>query len=515
MQTTQIKNLLWIGTVAIALSLVFNFMFFEEGLGLNFPLFILFVLIAGWILINTFKIKSVDVATIILSVLILFFSMMVFIRSSLLLTFFNVLGTLLLLLIIVNSYLGKNVKEYLPLDYLKIFTLPLFFIPVFFKKISEFVSLGNYSPATKEIIRGLIMTLITLVIFTGLFASADAIFGKVVEYLFSFEVNDEFVGRLIIFVFVAAFFLGAFGYMFNRFAQEFNSVVRGRFSMGVIETKMLLISINILFFIFIVFQLTYLFGGESQVLSQGLTYAEYARKGFFELLWVAFLSYLIISVAESLIVKKENKHLLFFKVLSSILIFQVLVILVSAFVRLSLYEDAYGFSTIRLYSHSLMIWVGVVLVLLAYYIIRNGKPEKFALKVFYSVVFLLLSMNLLNPDAFIAKRNMERYRETGKIDVMYLTTLSYDALPYTISLLNDPNENIRKLFAHGLYWSNTVYNPDVESARNWVMDIDSWKSQKLMRSKAHTLLNPHKNIMEENKIISEELKIREYVKDPL
>src|SRR3989344_8674156 len=493
MQTTETEKLQWIGVIAISLGIIQNVIFWGEGAGLNFPLFILLILGAFWFLNRKYNGK-INKTTAILSLLVVFFSVMVFVRSSILLTFFNIVGTGLLLLIIVNSQIGKKFKEYLPFDYLKIFILPLYFIPSFFEKLSELFALKKlekYSPKTKEVIRGTIIALIALAIFTWLFASADIVFGKIVKGFFSFQLDPTIVGRLIMFGFVTAFFLGVFGYMFRKSIP--NIVVGGEQrdrSLGVIETKIFLASINVLFFIFIVFQLAYLFGGESHILSQGITYAEYARKGFFELLFVAFLTYLVILFTEQQVVKKENNHLTFFKILSSILVGQVVVILISAFVRLALYEHAYGFSIARLYSHALMIWVGIVLILLSHYIITNSNRAKFCLRVFCSAVLLLASMNLLNPDAFIAKLNMERYRQTGEVDAAYLGSLSYDALPYTYSLLDDPNEIIRRQFAHELYRSIIRDSSEPEVILGGNINNDSWKSNRLVRSRASDLLAP-------------------------
>ncbi len=82
-------------------------------------------------------------------------------------------------------------------------------------------------------------------------------------------------------------------------------------SVGQIESSIILGSINFLFSIFILVQLTYLFGGESNISRQGFTYAQYARRGFFELIVVVVVSLLILLTTEKYVIKKESEHIKF------------------------------------------------------------------------------------------------------------------------------------------------------------------------------------------------------------
>ncbi len=499
----ETKNLFLLGGMAILLGIIHNILFFNEGMGINFTILVLLSLAAGWY-IDQKSGKKLQKQSVIIIILTLFFASMVFVRSSELLTVFNILGTLLLMLILVDLQIGKKLKEYLPGDFIKVAFLPFQFLPTLGGTMSEFFALrklGNHNPKTREIIRGTVMAVAALAIFTILFASADLVFRKLVDQLFSFSFEPDFVPRLIVFIIVSAFFIGAFGYLSKKASQNTasNAEKKPR-SLGALETTILLVSINILFVIFIGLQLTYLFGGNAHIIAQGLTYAEYARKGFYELIVVAILSFLIISFAERQVVKKEDSHLKSFKVLSTLLIVQVIAILVSAYARLSLYEQAYGFSTIRLYSYALMIWIAVVLILLALHIITHGSRAKFALRVFASVVILLVSMNLINPDAFIAKRNIERYKVTGKVDTAYLASLSYDAIPYTVTLLSDTNETTKNQFARDLYWSLNR-GGDFDNRSYSDLDNASWKSSTLMRPRARELLKPFRALIETNKDI--------------
>ena len=123
----------------------------------------------------------------------------------------------------------------------------------------------------------------------------------------------------------------------------------------------------------------------------------------------------------------------------------------SAFRRLSLYEQAYGFTVLRLYSHVFIIFLAVVFGFLLYKIYKNQEENNFAYHVFLSLIFFLAVMNFFNPEAFVARRNLERFYQTGDLDVFYLSSLSSDALPQTIKILDIADEKLRKDFSCQLY----------------------------------------------------------------
>ncbi len=493
------NKLLQLIGVSIALGLINNILFFDQDLGLNFPIFIACVLAAGWLLTRK-QGEKISRTNATLSMCALFFAIMVCVRSSVLLTVFNVVGCALLLLILAQTFLGKKIKEYVPNDYLYIFLVPFAAVSGFFRTMTEFFEfrkISNPNSKTPEVIRGVVYAILALIIFTFLFSSADAVFGDVMKNIFSFNLDMTLVGRTVFFIIVSAFFIGVFGYMTRRSVYGHTDDVQNVRTVGAIETRILLISITSLFFLFIAFQITYLFGGQSHILAQGLNYAEYARQGFFELIIVALLSYIIISVLEKRIVKKEQGHIFSFKVLTTVLIAEVIIILISAFVRLMAYEQAYGFTTIRLYSHALMIWMSLIFILLAHHIITHSQRKRFALQSFRLVVLLLFVMNMLNPDVFIAKRNLERYQETGKIDTYYLANLSHDAVPYTLTLLKDAHEETRTEFANYLYYSTVMSE----------INNPNWKSSNIAKSESKFLIAPYREFIEAQKDLAPQNKL--------
>jgi len=192
-----------------------------------------------------------------------------------------------------------------------------------------------------------------------------------------------------------------------------------------IELRIFLVSLNLLFLTFVGIQIVYLFGGANPVLSGDLTHAEYSRRGFFELLAVSFLVYLIAYKIYNHALKpsaKIEKGLLF------ALIAQVAVVMLSAIKRLGLYEGAFGFTELRFYSHSFVFFLAFVFGLWVFSVIRKQQRSTLLFRVVVLSILYIITLNIFNPDLFIARQNVDRYLETGKIDSHYISSLSQDAI---------------------------------------------------------------------------------------
>lgn len=469
-----------IAVVALVLGALFDYLFYAKAPGINFPLYV-FLLTAGlWLMARLFK-KPIDRHIFWLLFPLLFFSAMVFVRASLLLTFLNIVASLLLLLILAEVFSGKKLRNFLIKDYFKIFFLPFKFISPLFQTLVDFFqpAAKNKGKALRQVLKGIFLAVPFLVVFLLLFSSADLVFHKYVAGLIIFDINPEIIFRLFLVLALTLFYIGAYRYALGE--KENQVIAKPRTCrLEKLESAVLLGLINLLFFVFILFQLTYLFGGKANISLQGFTYAEYARRGFFELIAVAAISLLLLLGVEKYVVKKETAHFREFKILGTALVIQVGLIMASALRRLSLYEQAYGFTVLRLYSHVFIIFLAVVFGFLLYKIHKNQEEKNFAYHVFLSLIFFLAVTNFLNPEAFVARRNLERFYQTGDLDVFYLSNLSSDALPQTIKILDIADEKLRKDFACQLY--ERVQEKNSSS-------FSSWQAFNLSRARADKIIN--------------------------
>ncbi|HUM71225.1 MAG TPA: DUF4173 domain-containing protein, partial [Chloroflexota bacterium] len=123
-----------------------------------------------------------------------------------------------------------------------------------------------------------------------------------------------------------------------------------------------------------------------------------------------------------------------FSGLSTLLIGLVLVMLASAFRRMALYEAQFGYTEMRLLVYVFMGWLAPLLLWFAGTLWR--RPDHLAIGALMAALGFLVTLNLLNPDAFIARQNLARYVATGDLDAVYLASLSDDATPYLIAALH-------------------------------------------------------------------------------
>jgi hypothetical protein len=201
----------------------------------------------------------------------------------------------------------------------------------------------------------------------------------------------------------------------------------GRF--GVIEVGTVLVVVDLLFLAFVLVQLRYLFGGAGVIQDfAGMTYAEYARRGFFELVAVAALSLPLLLTADWALASRDRRTLGRFRVLASIMLVLLNVMLVSAVWRMRLYTGEYGLTEQRLYTTAFMGWLVLVLGWFGATVLR-GRRNRFGFGALAAGLFVLGALNLLNPDGLIAAANLRRTGAGYSLDTAYLHSLSADALP--------------------------------------------------------------------------------------
>jgi uncharacterized protein DUF4153 len=288
--------------------------------------------------------------------------------------------------------------------------------------------LGRASGGVRRIpavLRGGALAIALLLVFGTLFASADGVFARLVGDVVLPDIDlAEAAGRIIVFTAVlvtASALTLAAPWRGSEPAPTSRNLSRTEWGIA-------LGAVNLLFASFLIVQLTVLFGGQRHVLeTAGLTYAEYARQGFFQLVVVAVLTLLVVGGAVRWARRREPRDVLL-QILLGLLCVLALVVLFSALRRLLVYEEAFGFTQLRISVHATILWLAGLLVLVLVAGIRmRGSWLPRAAVAFTGVA--LLAFSLLDPEALVASKNVQRFQETGEIDVAYLSTLGEDAVP--------------------------------------------------------------------------------------
>lgn len=472
---------------SLLLGLVFNWFFVGHMPGVSILLYTSLILGITFYLTWGFK-HTLNKSVYLLTPIILFFASMVFVRANQFLAFINVLVIIYLLAVVARlthqptlRIRQFEVSQYVALPKnLSVRFIGEFF--AFFRKLMDSRKTTAKTAPFVPIVRGVIISLPILVVFLLLLSSADLIFGKYVSSFFDFNISPELISRSVLIGFVASIFIGAFAYIFLPSSAETSLTHSPRKRLlGTTEAFIILGSVTVLFLTFVIIQLTYLFGGSDLVARTGYTYAEYARKGFFELIAVATISLLLVGVIKKITTFRSLPETTAFKWLSGLLAVLVLVIMYSAHTRLDLYEGAYGFTTLRLLSHLFILWLAYAFAQLLYFILREKSDNTFAFQLFVSGLCFVALINLINPDSFIAQQNIRRFDRTGKIDLYYLSNLSEDAVPAITQLLDHPNQELQKRAANILYRQEQRINNQ----------SSSWQSANLSRQQAKNIFNSH------------------------
>jgi hypothetical protein len=267
-----------------------------------------------------------------------------------------------------------------------------------------------------------------LVVFGSLFASADAAFADLLSRAVP-DMDGATVARWVfVFVVTGGILTGA---AYLRAAPPDLSGLDGpgRRRVARLEWAVPLSLLVLLFGLFVAVQLTVLFGGSRHVLdTDGLTYAQYARGGFWQLLVVTGLTLLVLAGAARWAPRDTGADRVLIRVVLGALAALTLVVVASALHRMDVYADTYGLTRLRLLVAACEVWLGVVfvLVLAAGIRLRAGWLPGTAVA---AAVLALLGLAVANPDGLIAERNVARFQETGRIDTAYLANLSPDAVP--------------------------------------------------------------------------------------
>jgi len=287
------------------------------------------------------------------------------------------------------------------------------------------------------IVVGILAALAVTIPVIVLLASADAMFSRLVEKVFALDSFGELVGRIAVFIAVLIFAGSIFtSALTKRMPRDRASAKRPRFNLIAVYIVLGMLTIPLIAFAAV--QLRYMTG--AALLPVGVTYAEYARTGFFQLCIAAIIVFAVIAVSVAFTRHAEKKAKIGLNVLYTLLTLGTLMLLVSSFLRMSLYESVFGYTRLRLYVQAFMILLGIVTVFVALRVWIEKLP--ILRIVFVCTLAGLVGLTYFNADGFIGRHNAyeavpvdaetsesEDFVDYGEAGLDYLTTLSIDAFP--------------------------------------------------------------------------------------
>jgi hypothetical protein len=291
---------------------------------------------------------------------------------------------------------------------------------------------GAYRRPAGAALRGLALSIPIVLVLGALLAKADPAYEALVGNLLHWDAGTIVSHLLLagIFTWFAAAYLCA-SLTWGHPGTAAPATIR----LGVIEGGVVLGVVNLLFLSFMLVQLQYLFGGTQHVLeTAGLTYAEYARRGFFELVTVTALTLPVLvgvtaSVRPESALERRVHH-----GLAAALVVLLLALVMSAAGRMRLYQLEYGWTLDRVHATVLMLWIGGCILWFAATVLR-GRSERFAFGAITGGLAMLGALAVTNPAALVVRANAARVASGHDFDGIHAVSLGYDGLPALLDVL--------------------------------------------------------------------------------
>ena len=485
------SNLLW--TTGLCLGWAFDLLFWKQPLGINFFLYGLLCILGACLVLLVNK-QSPARGSLLVFPLIFVFAAITAVRSEPMTVLLAICLTLLLMIVLANTYLGGRWLVYGFGDYLgavlglagSMIGRPVGFGAQVRKQRLESGSTGkrlNIWP----VVRGVLIAVPIVAIFAGLLAAADAAFSSQLDAvlkIFNIENLPQYIFRMI-YILIGAYAL--VGVILHASTQSTDEKLTGGEKpfitqfLGFTEAGIVLGSVAVLFAAFVVIQFRYFFGGQANIHVAGFTYSEYARRGFGELVVVAFFSLLMILALGAVTRRESVLQRRTFSGLSVAIVALVLVMLVSAYQRLVLYESAYGFSRLRTYTHVALVWIGLLLV--AVVVLEIFQRQKaFVPAMLIASLGFVLSLAVLNVDGLIVRQNVDRAIRGQDLDVTYLVSLSTDSIPVLAELYESPSTPAVARDALGAALFCHLKTDAAPSSRDWRgFTVSAWQADLAMQ----------------------------------
>lgn len=334
---------------------------------------------------------------------------------------------------------------------------------------------------------GGLLAAVPLLVFGALFVSADRVFAGVVEDFVRIDLQS-FASHLTVGAILSWLACGYLaGFSSGTRLDRLREIAPARPPLGIAEVATALGLVDLLFLGFVLVQFRYLFGGAGWVeVTPGLTYAEYAREGFFQLVVATALGIPWLLAADGLVGEREGSRRWVFRALAGAQLLLLLAIVASAVQRLRVYLDAYGLTEDRFVAMAVLVWLALLVLWFGATVLR-GRRSRFAFGALASAYVLVAVLHVANPAAIAALSHLDRADVPASVDgpeagldASYLAYLGSDAVPLVVERLDELGEKDRCVVARRLLarWG-------ADRAWDWrSWNAADWRARQVVAAKA-------------------------------
>lgn len=425
-------------TAALAAGVLAQLLFSFQMLGLNVPIWIAVVLAAAW----RFRPPAAkfDRLDIWLPIAAIVFAVFVALREDVMLLMFDLTATGSLTLASAAAFGGHAVTRG---SWLRVTALAVKAVGVFafgagyllpgVKPLVAAAAVRRDTPS-RSVLRGLLLALPLMLVFALLFAAADSIFATQLRAIVNLDwLGPEFVARAVLAAVAAWFFAGtlACAWILRRAAGA-EPATMPSVRLGTTEALVVLVLLDAMFALFTALQTVYLFGGQDTFALSGMSYSDYARRGFFELIIAAFLAGAVIIVLDRLVVVRSTAY----RLAAAALAAMTGVVALSAFVRLGLYQAANGWTELRFYALAAIAFLGMAVALTLVAVLAN-RARWLPQLLLGAGLLVAIACNVVGPQVYVTEQNLRRAIDPGLVapggktglNVEYLARLGADSVP--------------------------------------------------------------------------------------
>lgn len=430
---------IFLGSLLISIWTVI--LFWGKNIGLSMLLFIApFIYFLIGLLENKNKIEYKEAKILIIPIVVLASTYFIFDNS-----FFNKLNIVVipvLIILMIIKLMEKNLDiDKFFLRFVELILDPLTYIEATMKDLKKYIlsmfKIKGKTEKNSSIGKAILITIPLVIIVIALLSSADEIFGKIfltgifniLNVIFEFDLTNIILKIAVIialFIYFSSFFNHII-YEYKPKDEEFQKLQ----IKDITTTKMVLTALNVVYILFCFIQIKALFLGKDDVSN----YSQYARKGFFQLMFVSFINLVVILISKKC---EKNKYI---NSMCLVMIACTFVILLSSGVRMFFYESAYGYTRLRLLVYVALLTEAILLIpTIAYVIDKKINLPKVYMAI---IIVMYVGINMANIDNIITKSNVDRYFKIGVFDVDYLKKeTGADAIKELIRIKNSEPETI-------------------------------------------------------------------------
>jgi hypothetical protein len=398
-------------------------------------------------------------------------------RDAPVLTAWNVLAVALALTLPVTSLLGIDLRFGRVLDYVAGLVTTGFNAAfggiLFAAEDVEWRAVPHHGRVRRAaaVAVGVVLAVPVALVFGALLMAADPGFERLIRSIFDWDF-ETIISHALLTALLTWLVIGYLRSILRSARSPLPWEPLTKPSLGIVELGIPLGMLMLLFVAFLVLQAEYLFGGEELIRrTTGLTYAEHARRGFFELVVVSALALPLLLAADWALDRRDPTTVRRFRLLAAVLVVLLGLVVLSAVHRMALYLDAYGLTQARVYASAVLVWATVSIGWFAATVLRD-QSQRFAFGSVVTGFAVLAVLNVANPDAMVVRVNVARGEAGRELDSAYLTDLSADGAAALVAALPALPQEARCAVAETL-------------ERRWLDDVGGdWRSWNVARWQA-------------------------------